>query len=679
FLAPMKEKEYTPAILIKMAELYENRNTYSEAIAVYRMLLEFYPYHQNAPEYYAKIVQDYEAVQDIAAANRTREEIVDYFGPGSQWSKQHPQGNLHAAGLKMARDNLIALGAFFQTQAQLPDSAHLYAVAILKYQEYIAKFPHEENSSEIGYFLAECFFHANRYADAAEAYRAVVNYPDSPYREKAAYNRIFSYVKMKGSPESKKELTVEIPNFIATADTAVVHVADPADGDILTSCNDFCLQFPNSSWLDQVYMKYGQILNDNGAYPDAVKVYKKVIDLQPASPYKVAAAMSAGQSYFDDGDFQQALEWFSAIPKAFPDSTDQIDRAVRMAASAQFKIAEQLSAAGESGQAAAVLLALAHSSSDATFQQRALFEAAAQLQRTDSLAAAARTYERLASAHPGSELSDNALYQAGSLRESLGDWSLAAANYMKIFDSYPESRVREQSLKNALSCYENSADWPAAKKCCQRYIETFPDRTLELIEFTCKAGDMAYKNNQVAEARSFFEEAVRSFHRFLIAGETVDSYFVAQAQFMIGEILYAEYIKLDLLPPFDKNLQVKIASFTEVVKAYTESIKYQIADWSTASSHRIGMCFEEFVRAFLQAPIPDDLDAAQIQLYKDKLAEKARPYKEKALETYIKNVEQAEANGIENRWVTDSRGRIQVLRQELQFGGQTDMSSIKGS
>ncbi|MBN1465276.1 tetratricopeptide repeat protein, partial [candidate division KSB1 bacterium] len=29
FLAPMKEKEYTPAILIKMAELYENRNTYS--------------------------------------------------------------------------------------------------------------------------------------------------------------------------------------------------------------------------------------------------------------------------------------------------------------------------------------------------------------------------------------------------------------------------------------------------------------------------------------------------------------------------------------------------------------------------------------------------------------------------------------------------------------------------
>jgi len=116
-----------------------------------------------------------------------------------------------------------------------------------------------------------------------------------------------------------------------------------------------------------------------------------------------------------------------------------------------------------------------------------------------------------------------------------------------------------------------------------------------------------------------------------------------------------------------------------VVKAYTESIKYQIADWSTASSHRIGMCFEEFVRAFLEAPVPDNLEKEQRQLYKEKLAEKARPYKEKALETYKKNVEQAEANSIDNSWVAESRARILVLTQELQYGGQTDMSTIEGS
>ena len=37
------------------------------------------------------------------------------------------------------------------------------------------------------------------------------------------------------------------------------------------------------------------------------------------------------------------------------------------------------------------------------------------------------------------------------------------------------------------------------------------------------------------------------------------------------------------------------------------------------------------------------------------------------------------ANGIENSWVADSRARVLVLTQELQYGGQTDMSTIEGS
>lgn len=679
FFLSMKEKEYTVAILRKMAELYENRNSYADAIASYRVLLEFYPYHQNAPDFYTHIVADYEAAHDMNAANRVREEIVTYFGPGSQWLQRFKEGELHKSGLFIARENLVHLGTFYQAQAQQEDSLHLYHVALTKYQEYIAKFPHQDNTSEIHYFLAECYYRIKEYDRAAEAYYDVVTrYPESEYREKAAFNRIFSYVQKQGLQKATTPDTIAIVNFIGTGDTIFVVADDPAVRLVLNASNDFCTNFQQSTWLDQVYMKYGEVLNEIGAYLYAVDVYKKVIELQPPSQHKLAAAISAGQSYFDGGFYKKAQDWFSTIPKVFPDSIAQVNRARRLASSAQFKIAEQLSSNGQSSQAAAVLLAIADSSQETAFRERALFEAATQQQKAGTLENAARTFERLAATYPHSELSDKAFYHAGTIRESTRDWLLAAADYLKLFDAYPESALREQALKNAALCYENASDWLAAKNTYRRYVENYSDNYIEILEFIYKSGEMAYKANQKQDAKLYFAETVRTFNRLLLDGFSLDNYFVAQAQFMIGEILYADYVRLDLVPPFEQNLKIKVEAFTAVVKAYTEAIKYQIADWSTASSHRIGMCFEEFVRAFIEAPIPDHLDEEQRQLYQNKLAERARPYKERALETYSKNVEQAEAYGIDNSWVASSRLRVQALRQELQFG-ETDKSTIKGS
>ena len=57
-----------------------------------------------------------------------------------------------------------------------------------------------------------------------------------------------------------------------------------------------------------------------------------------------------------------------------------------------------------------------------------------------------------------------------------------------------------------------------------------------------------------------------------------------------------------------------------------------------------------------------------MELYNEKLAQTAKPYKEKALETYKKNVQQAELNQIENNWIAESKKRMQVLVLELGLG-----------
>ncbi len=56
----------------------------------------------------------------------------------------------------------------------------------------------------------------------------------------------------------------------------------------------------------------------------------------------------------------------------------------------------------------------------------------------------------------------------------------------------------------------------------------------------------------------------------------------------------------------------------------------------------------------------------QLTMYVDMLREKAEPYKTQALETYRRNIEQAEANSIDNIWVTESKKRIESLTEGLE-------------
>jgi hypothetical protein len=147
------------------------------------------------------------------------------------------------------------------------------------------------------------------------------------------------------------------------------------------------------------------------------------------------------------------------------------------------------------------------------------------------------------------------------------------------------------------------------------------------------------------------------------AGVDVDSYFAANSQFLIGEILSSRYQEIKVTT--EKELKQKSALFKNVVSAYTRTLEFNQADWSTAASYRIGAAFEEFGRALTEAPEPQGLAVTELDQYRAAMSSKIRPFKEKALETFKKCVEQAEANKIENQWVDESRKRMRALVIEL--------------
>ncbi|MBN2412293.1 tetratricopeptide repeat protein [candidate division KSB1 bacterium] len=666
FLLQYKEKDYTLPILLSMCELYKKRDYFTEAINTYKVILDIYPYYKNAPDIYQKIIDNYELSEDLEGANKIRDELVNKLGPGSEWLSKNMDAEVKDAGIDISKKSLVYLGTFYQAEAQQSANKEDYQKAIGRYQDYLKKFPDTDESIKILYYLAECYYDIEDFEKAAETYYNVVkkdSLSKSEYREEAAYNRVLCNYQLLNNPELLLEDAYEIPNFLGTGDTLTIKVQHPAQYNFLIACNDFSLTFPKSKWLDQVYLKYGEVLHELKFFLPAVEVYKLVIDLGLDRPYHLLAAMNAGQCYFDAELFHEADIWFSKIVKSYPDSSRFIKKAQMLSSSSKFKIAEQLSQEEKSLEAAELLNSIVNNSVDPQIQERALFESATQYQQAEETTKAAQALEKLYQINPQSGHADEALYKAAELRENNGEWTLAANNFLNLADNYPNSDQARYAMRNAAVCYENLKDWRTAKSIYSRYVDTYPDAGDELLECMYKIGDMYYKLNDFINSATAFDNMIAKY-KALSESQMFDTYFVAQAQFMLGEIYFDYYRQIELVPPLETNLKLKVSNFQKVLNAYKNALVYQVADWSTASTHKIGMAFEEFFRAFIESPPPDELEGEQLNLYVNALKEKAQPYKEQALETYKLNIEQANTNNIENSWVDESKKRIQALTPE---------------
>ena len=657
FLKSFKDETFTRSILLTMADLYEQRTFYQKAIDTFKIFYSFYPHDPDLPGIYNSMIQDYEKAGDIDKANSARRAAVDLFGPGGEWSSYHASDSLFHKGIQVARSHLVYLGTFYQSMASRTGKKTHFNTAINLYNEYIAHFPNQVNTDTLYYYLAECHYQLGAYERAAEIYKTLVDlYIDSEFREEAAFNRILARVDALHRDERHPSFISRIANFLGTADTISVSVEYESDAELLKACNDFILLYPSSDWVDQVYMKLGETLVSLQRYLTAVHVYKRVMQ-NPESPYLVTAYMNAGHAYFKAKEYNKAELMFEKVSAT--DSTDRAIQASQMAASAKFKKADELSRNGYYIQAGELLLSVAETSADSVFQERALYNAALQYQNANRKGMAARLYERLEREHPYSSMADKALYQAASLHEEQKNWILAASDLIRLVDRYPGSPFFANALQKAGLYYENSENWAAAQTVYQRYAETFPDRS-EVLEYLYKSGQMAYKCFQYNRAQDLFEQVISLFDN----AANADVYYVAASQFMIGEILFEDFKKLDIEPPLKTNLERKTASFQHVLEAYTSAVQYQVAEWTTASLHRVGMAFEELVRAFEESPPPMHLDEEQRVLYRSKLKQTAFPYKEKALQAFRKNISQAETNQINNIWVKRSRIRVKELTSE---------------
>lgn len=192
----------------RLGDIYFDSTKYPEAVAVYRLVLQKWPYFADAPKVQDKIVRAYERDRNLVAAAKEREALGRNYTKGSAWyekNKNDPEAltaaqQLAEDALLTAATNVHAAAQACKTQAgsddpkKLDQCSEMYATAADLYEKYLAAYPNSKRAYEFSAYYADALYYSGQLDKAIAAYTAVRDSNlDNRFQEDAAFRVVKAY------------------------------------------------------------------------------------------------------------------------------------------------------------------------------------------------------------------------------------------------------------------------------------------------------------------------------------------------------------------------------------------------------------------------------------------------------------------------------------------------------
>jgi tetratricopeptide (TPR) repeat protein len=246
--------------------------------------------------------------------------------------------------------------------------------------------------------------------------------------------------------------------------------------------------------------------------------------------------------------------------------------------------------------------------------------------RTSQLEAAASFYEEQARRFPDDGASDDLLENAASIRAELGEFPAAMADYERLTKQGDENK-RPQWYAALARQAVRAGDWRRAEDAGLAVA----DNGIYGVLGNAIAGEAALRTGKPDVAMERLSAAVNG------KGKGFDDADVwqARAQYLIGEIVRAEYERLALTGGADDGtvLQQKFQLLDELEAAYVSAIQLGDPEWAMGGLYRIANAYKHAADFLDNAPVPPGTSPADEKALRTALAERSGPLKKKSSET----------------------------------------------
>jgi TolA-binding protein len=287
-----------------------------------------------------------------------------------------------------------------------------------------------------------------------------------------------------------------------------------------------------------------------------------------------------------------------------------------------------------------------------------LFEQAGKALSDKRLDAAVKGYEKLLKNFPDSPYARPALYNLGLAHIDRKDWPAAVTAFRGLVDKYPTHADAKDSLFQLGACYAEQENWPASAEVFARVLERSDLNADDHIEALARRGFAQFNLGDLDAAEKTFRSAMTFKQKIENEERLSTDFYLAFSQYHLGQIFHARFRKAALRMPeaqLDKDLEEKAHLLLTAQRAYIDTIKFGNPGWASAAGFQVGSLYEELYDAFMNVPIPQELDAEGREVYQEELHKKIRILLEKSLRWQRENLLMIERLGVGGDWAQKSR------------------------
>lgn len=302
-----------------------------------------------------------------------------------------------------------------------------------------------------------------------------------------------------------------------------------------------------------------------------------------------------------------------------------------------------------------------------TYDAQTLMERGVEAYKTGKPDLAGRYFQRLVDRYPASPRVPPALFNLGLCAEKRVDFAGARAFYEKVVSEFPKSgEAVDAGFRLGAACVELK-QYEAGLRAFKAVGQNAGLSALDRLEAGVYSGACLVGLNRLDDAETEIFYAMSAYRRVSEKEHTENNPTLAQGQFQLGEInrLRMEQVALSFpQEELERSLERKARLLLDAQAQYIKAIRIGNIQWAAASGYRVGGLYETFHRHIVTAPTPSGLSPKEADAYRGELNKKMSVLLARAVSVYEKNLEMAQRVGLASKWVDETRGRLEKLKEQ---------------
>jgi TolA-binding protein len=481
----------------RLADIYFNTTKYPEAIKVYKVMLQRWPYRAENPEIQDQVILALERERKFDDAIKEREEFTRLFGKNTEWERRN-RNNPKAIKQAIALDEqaLIQAAVYHHKLGQemknravelkdgklLQQAANEYALAAKAYEKYLDRFPTTKNSYEIRYSLASCLYYSQRFLEAAKVFADVRDSNlDNRYREEAAFMATKSY-------EEQLELDVKagkvpalypLPKATDSLPSPIQPQAIPEVYKLWQASLDaYKKALPKSNKTPRLTYKAAEIPYRFLQFDEARKRLAKIVEEYCKDLMAIEAMQAILVTYTLEKNQDKQFEWASKLKGTkcgggAAGAIDAIGKAKTVVDAIKFKRAQALMDGKKWDACAKAFLDIVERDPKSGDADSALFNVAVCYANGNRSESAAKTYERIYRDYPQSKHAGEAVWLTATNYRRFFEFDKAVSYFLILADGprFKDNEHRVDAIYNAAVILENDQNYAKAAALFKRYAK----------------------------------------------------------------------------------------------------------------------------------------------------------------------------------------------------------------